>query len=129
MSLGQRDLGAQDLFLLDDPFLGQLSGHVQVVLAATDGLRGDAVQRSGAKQLVIRDRNLVGDRLVGSLGLESGDIDGDVRLAVKAESPSEVADQPLEPQLGQFVTRLTLETNGNRAQQGEDGEFGRVRVR
>src|SRR5262249_39706379 len=48
-------------------------------------------------------------------------------LVVTAEAPPEVADQPLEFQLGQLEAGLALEADGNRAEERENGEVGRVR--
>ena len=127
LGLGQRDLGAQDLLALDDASLGQLPGHVQVVLRAADGLRGDAVQRPGPQHLVVGHRHVVGDRLVGTLGLELGDVHGEAGLVVTAQTPPEVADEPLEFQLGHLEAGLAVQADGNRAKEGKDGEVGRIR--
>ena len=77
LGLGQSHLGTEHLLALDDAPLGQLLGHVQIIVGATHRLLGDAVQRPDAQHLVVGRRNFVGDGLIGALGLQLGDIGGE----------------------------------------------------
>lgn len=76
----------------DDAPLGQLTRHIQVVRAATDGFTSDAAQRSGSEYLVVGHRHVVGHGLVGALSLELGDVRADDRLLVLAHTPPKVTD-------------------------------------
>ena len=114
LGLGQCDLGSQELLALDDAAPGQFLGHIHVIRGAADRLRGDAPQRTDPQHLVVSGSDLVGDGLVGPLGLEFGDVRGKARLIVMSHPPAEVADQPLKSHFGQCVILLRVEAHRQR---------------
>jgi hypothetical protein len=65
--------------------------------------------------MVIGHRHVVGDRLIGTLGLELGDVQRQAGLVVTAEAPTEVAQEPLKLKLGHLEAGLALDAGGNRA--------------
>src|SRR5208337_828893 len=63
---------------------------------------------------VVGNRDLVGHRLEGAIGLEPGDVTRQSRLLVPAQPTAEVEEQPLDVALNQIEGRLEVRLDQNR---------------
>ncbi len=126
--LREKNFGAQHLLLLDHPALFQLLRHVEIVLGPANGVFCDPLEAPGPKYLVVREGDLVLDRLMRTVGLELRDVHAELRLPVAAHAPTEVRDEPLDPQLGQFVAGVQVQPDRDRAGEGQERKVRRART-
>ena len=88
--------------------------------------QGGFLQGPRAQNLVVRHRDFIGHGLVGPLALQLSNIDGETSLAIPAQPTAEVADEPLQLQVGQLVPGVDVQPNGYRSQGGKKREAGRL---
>ena len=110
--LGPEHLGSQDGFALDDALALQLAGVLELLLGAATGILGRPPEGLAPQDAVIRHGDFVGDRLEGAVGLELGDVEGELRLLEASQAAAEVADQPLHLELGQLVAGRDAQADG-----------------
>ena len=109
--LGPLHLGPKDGLALDDALALKFPGVLELLLGATDGVLGGPPQGLGPQDAVIGDGHLIGDRLEGAIGLELGDVDGELRLLETTQPTAEVEEQPLDFELRQLVARPDVEAD------------------
>ena len=120
--LRQLHLGPQDNLTLDNALALALASVREFLVGATEGVLGGPPQRLAPEDVVVRDRDLVGHRLVGAIGLELSDVVGQSCLLVAAQPAAEVQEQPLNLELGQLESRPDVEADRQGSQTGEEGE-------
>src|SRR5262249_10223188 len=123
--LCQLYLDPQSLLLLQSSAFFQLLGHVQVVFAAPDRILSGLFQSPRAEDLVVRYRDLVGERLERPVALQLSNIDGEARLAIATQPTAEVTDKPLQLHLGQLIPGVDVQPNRYRSQARNKREAGR----
>ena len=116
------DLGPQDDLALDDALALALASVRELLLGAAEGVLGGPPQGLAPEDVVVGDRDLVGHRLVGAIGLEPSDVVGQSCLLVTAQPTAEVEEQPLNFELGQLEGRPEVEADGHGSEAGQEVE-------
>ena len=115
------DLGPQDDLALDDALALALASVRELLLGAAESILGGPPQGLAPEDIVVGDRDLVGHRLEGAIGLEPGDVACQSRLLVPAQPTAEVEEQPLDVALNQIEGRLDVRADQHRSDAGYEG--------
>ena len=122
--LGPLHFGSKDGLALDDALALKFPGVLELLLGAADGVLGGPPQGLGPQDAVIGDGHLIGDRLEGTIGLELGDVDGELRLLETTQPTAEVGDEPLDFELGELVAGPDVEADREDARGRQERETG-----
>ena len=94
--LGQLDFGAEDVVEIDDAGIAAGAHVLQGRLRAADRLLPDRPRCAGQQDLLVRQGDVEGDRLPGSLVPQRGDLCLKHGLMVSARGAPEVVQSPLD---------------------------------
>src|SRR5208283_850719 len=121
------DLGPQDGFALDNALALALASVRELLLGAAESILGGPQQGLAPEDTVVGDRDVVGHRLEGAIGLEPGDVACQSRLLIPAQPTAEVEEQPLDVALNQIEGRLDVRADQHRSDAGYEGRKSRDR--
>jgi len=127
------DLGPQDGLALDNAFALEIASVAKLFIGAAERILGGPQQGLALEDAVVGDRDVVGHRLEGAIGLEPGDVACQSRLLVPAQPAAEVEEQPLDVALNQIEGRLDVRADQHRSDAGYEGrktpDLGRKTLR